>query len=298
MDMSVNATSEHFLAQLDRLIDWTALDPLIRAFAPGASADAPPTVVKMLLLARWYGMGEAALLEACRDRISFRRFLGLPLAGSHEDAGLAETYRRHSLQSTIETQNLLHAIEAQLEARGLAIRPGAGADAAIVASASDAQASGIGMNETSFFQPGEIADLLRRGERSLVRGGAKVSTNPPYSTGPEVLTPPPRREVAPLHAVVEWPWGFATEIEDRLSIGREPGYCPFAPELAAYLHVSRKHAELTACSEGVWIRDLKSRNGTFVNDEQIPPGQAHLVEADARLRFGPYCVVQLKIKAR
>jgi hypothetical protein len=294
--MSANATSEHFLAHIDRLIDWAALAPLIGAFGSGARPGAPLIVVKMLLLARWYGMGEVALLEACQDRISFRRFLGLPLGQSTEDAGLAEAYRRHALQSTIETQNLLHAIETQLETRGLAIRPGAGADAAIVASPSDAAASGIGVNETSFFQAGEIADLLRKGERSLVRGGARASTTPSYATDPAVLTPPPRREIAPLRTVIEWPWGFATEIEGHLTIGREPGYCAFAPELAAYLHVSRKHAELTACPEGVWIRDLRSRNGTFVNDEQIPPGQAYLVDTDARLRFGPYCIVQLKIR--
>ena len=46
----------------------------------------------------------------------------------------------------------------------------------------------------------------------------------------------------------------------------------------------------------VKLRDLRSRNGTFVNDEELPKGQAYLVDADARVRFGPHCVVQLRLK--
>ena len=39
----------------------------------------------MLLLARWYGLAETALLEACQDRLSFRKFLGLPLEDDGAD---------------------------------------------------------------------------------------------------------------------------------------------------------------------------------------------------------------------
>ena len=48
--------------------------------------------------------------------------------------------------------------------------------------------------------------------------------------------------------------------------------------------------------EGVWVRDLHSRNGTFVDDERLPPGQGFLVDTDARIRFGPYCAVMFKLK--
>ena len=42
---------------------------------------------------------------------------------------------------------------------------------------------------------------------------------------------------------------------------------------------------LTVCPEGLWVRDLGSRNGTFVDEEALPDGQACLVDSDARIRF-------------
>ena len=99
-----------------------------------------------------------------------------------------------------------------------------------------------------------------------------------------------------MQAVVEWPWGETTEVTGCLNIGRLAGFSPFAVELALYSHVSRKHAELMVCSEGVWVRDLRSRNGTFVDDKPLTAGQGFLIDSDARIRFGPYCIVQLKIK--
>jgi len=270
----------------------------------------PLAAVKMLLLARWYGLGEAALLEACQDRHSFRRFLGLPPGHGADDARLAEAYRRHAAHAPVEAQNVVHAIEAQLLAGGFSVRPGISAEAVVVETSPapepeiaapgrddmDAAADLPLLRETSFFQPGEIADLLRQGESAFVRGGARVATKPPFNAPAAELTPPPVREIPPLHAAIEWPWGLTTDLTDRLKIGRDHRFCLFASELQPYLHVSRKHAELTPCPEGVWVRDLKSRNGTFVNDEQLPSGQAILIDADARVRFGPYCVLQLRVK--
>jgi IS5 family transposase len=272
--------------------------------------EVPPSSVRMLLIARWYGMGEAALLEACRDRISFRRFLGLPIEDGSDDGLLADAYRRHAARAPVEVQNLVHAVEAQLLAKGYAIRPGMSAEAAIVQVTADAgpehmdpgpENAGAAvddsrMRETLFFQPGELADLLQHGESAFVRGGARMASSATLSHGSGELTPPPQREIPPLHAVVEWPWGLVMELTDRLKVGRDHHFCIFASELRPYLHVSRKHAELTPCPEGVWVRDLKSRNGTFVNDDQLPSGQAFLVDSDANIRFGPHCVLQIRLK--
>src|SRR6185295_929924 len=123
MDMSGKAPSEHFLAQVSRLIDWSRHDPLIQAIADRIHAEVPPAAVKMLLIARWYGLPEPALLEACQDRLSFRRFLDLPPEDDgFADARLAEVYRRQVSQAPLESQNLVHAIEAQLLASGFSIR--------------------------------------------------------------------------------------------------------------------------------------------------------------------------------
>jgi len=49
--------------------------------------------------------------------------------------------------------------------------------------------------------------------------------------------------------------------------------------------ISRKHCAIVATSNEVMVRDLKSRNGTFVNDERVN-GEAVLLNGDI-LRIGP-----------
>lgn len=291
MDMSNHATSEHFLTQVDRLIDWAALAALMRAISVRVHADVPLAALKMLLLARWYGMSEPALLEACQDRMSFRRFLGLSLTDSRDDARHAEAFRRNVTHAPMEAQKLIHAIEAQLLAKGFTIKAGMWAEATVVPMSSDAVLKDTGVNETTFFHPGEMAKLRQQGE------GA-VAENPPHLSGAGESQPPPGHESVPMQGVVEWPWGATTVLTERLklNIGREFGFCPFAQELQSYRHMSRRHAELMVCGAGVWVRDLNSHNHTFVNDEEVPPGQAYLVDSDSRIRFGPNLVILLKLQ--
>jgi len=130
--MSDKARSEHFLLKIDPLIDWEPLAPMMQGAGGGARASLSPAVVKMRLLARWYEMNEAALLEACQDRMSFRRFLGLPLTDTSGDASLRDAYRRLTLQGPMESQRLIDAIEAQLLAKGLTVKPGKWAEAVVV----------------------------------------------------------------------------------------------------------------------------------------------------------------------
>ena len=299
MDMSSNATSEHFLAQIDRLIDWAPLAPLMHAISTRVHADVPLAALKMSLIARWYGMSEAVLLEACHDRISFRRFLGLPATDSHDDARLAEAFRRNVTQASMEAQHLIHAIEAQLLAKGFTIKSGIWAEAAVVPMRSaEAATQNIGVSETALFQPGEMVKLLEEGESLVARGGVKIAADPDslHSAVSGALEPPAERDETPVQCTIEWPWNATTELKERLNIGRELGFCPFAREIQPYRHVSRRHAELRVCCEGVWVCDLRSRNRTFVNDDEVPKGQAYLVDADSRIRFGPNFVILLKLK--
>jgi DNA-binding NtrC family response regulator len=50
--------------------------------------------------------------------------------------------------------------------------------------------------------------------------------------------------------------------------------------------VSVSHCELLACEGGVRVRDLDSRNGTFVHQARIESGGSVYLTADARLRCG------------
>jgi EAL domain-containing protein (putative c-di-GMP-specific phosphodiesterase class I) len=50
--------------------------------------------------------------------------------------------------------------------------------------------------------------------------------------------------------------------------------------------ISRHHSEIHISGDFLWIRDLKSTNGTFVNNQKIE--QAHLLEPNDFISFGKY----------
>ncbi len=68
-------------------------------------------------------------------------------------------------------------------------------------------------------------------------------------------------------------------VDDRALVGSAPG----AQVLLDHETVSRVHAEIVTRSTGVWVRDLGSRNGTFVDDLRVEC--ARLADG-AMLRFG------------
>nr|AEQ20457.1 forkhead associated domain protein [uncultured bacterium CSL132] len=296
MDMSNKTSSEQFLAHIDRLIEWKPLASLMHAISTRVRADVPLPAVKMLLLARWYGMSETSLIDAFQDRISFRRFLGLPLNDFRDDVRLAEAFRRNVAQAPIETQALIHSIEMQLLSMGFTIKTGIWAEAVVEQMVPSAAPANIDISSATVFHPSEIAKLREQVGSVVARGGEKVAGYLAPMTGSATLQPPAECESALVHGVIEWPWGATTELKQRLNIGRDFGFCPFARQLQSYPYVSRKHAELVACADGIWARDLHSHNGTFVDDQEVPKGQAFLVDSDASLRCGPNLVILLKLK--
>ena len=174
-------------------------------------------------------------------------------------------------------------------------RPDALANDAAITSATASNATS-NLSETAIFQPGELSGLLAKGGRALVRGIAKMAAaGASPRSGPVDLLTPAGPEAANMVAVIEWPSGATTEFNAQLNIGRDRQFCPFATEMTS-MHVSRQHAVLEVCAEGIRVRDLDSRNGTFVYGEKVPSGRAVLVDRDAQIRFGPHSVVRLTLK--
>ena len=74
-----------WLERLEAALDWPALETIVAgiyASREGGLAYPLLTYVKLLLLQQWYGLSDEGLEAAVDDRLSFRRFAGIPLAES------------------------------------------------------------------------------------------------------------------------------------------------------------------------------------------------------------------------
>jgi pSer/pThr/pTyr-binding forkhead associated (FHA) protein len=58
------------------------------------------------------------------------------------------------------------------------------------------------------------------------------------------------------------------------TVGRSDDCQLRLPNDEAHLTVSRRHCALDIAPPAVWVRDLGSRNGTYVNGERLPPEEA------------------------
>ena len=71
-----------FLERIEQGFDWSGFEALlspIHGSAMGAPGYPPLTMFKIVLLQQWHTLSDPAAEEAVRDRLSFRRFCGLPL---------------------------------------------------------------------------------------------------------------------------------------------------------------------------------------------------------------------------
>ena len=129
-------------ARLDRIaeaLDWNELDALmaeLRAAPTGRPGWPPLSMLKALLLAQWYGLSDPELEDALADRLSFRRFVGLPLDGGVPDETTLCRFRNELGRRGL-TERLLAAVDAQLVARGLVLKRGTLIDASLVEADAD-----------------------------------------------------------------------------------------------------------------------------------------------------------------
>lgn len=129
-----------FLDKCERLIAW---DELARSVADVFARPAKGEVsrggrphwpvklyVKCLMLQKWFGLSDPQLEEQLRDRISFRRFVGLGLAEPTPDETSLVVFRRR-LREAGHERTLFDAVNRQLEQLGLILHAGTLVDASI-----------------------------------------------------------------------------------------------------------------------------------------------------------------------
>lgn len=135
--VSEAAPSNAFLEQASALVDWQAVDGVLTPLRSGLmGAPSYPVLVlfKALLLQQWYGLSDPALEEALGDRLSFRRFCGVPLDQKTPDHSTIWRFRERLAASGLG-EAAFNCITSQIEKAGLMLKKGTLIDASLVPAA-------------------------------------------------------------------------------------------------------------------------------------------------------------------
>src|SRR4051794_21487354 len=127
-----------WLDRLDAALDWPALETIVAGIygsREGGLAYPLLTYVKLLLLQQWYGLSDEGLEAAVDDRLSFRRFAGIPLAEAVPDHSSIWRFREELAKRGGRAGQLLAEVNRQLDAKGLILRRGTLIDATILEAA-------------------------------------------------------------------------------------------------------------------------------------------------------------------
>ena len=122
------------LERLAAMIKWRAVERMLSSIydaSSGRPAYPPLVMFKCLLLQQWYALSDPQLEEALADRLSFRRFAGLPLDQEVPDYSTISRFRARLAQRSLG-ERLFAEINRQLEARGLLLKKGTLIDATLV----------------------------------------------------------------------------------------------------------------------------------------------------------------------
>jgi len=158
------------LARLDKAVAWDALVRPIAALPEyrgpakgepskgGRPAWPALTMLKCVLLAKWFGLSDPQLEECLQDRLSFRRFVGLALNDATPDETTFVRFRARLREAGLE-RTLFERTTAELDRRGLLIKDGSLVDATIIEQARGQKRDG----GTSTRDP-EASFTKKRGE--------------------------------------------------------------------------------------------------------------------------------------
>lgn len=129
--------SATLLERLDGATPWAALAAPIRALpeynAPGAGHPpwCPVLMLKCLMLQKWFNLSDPALEEALKDRISFRKFVGLSFTDKTPDETTFVKFRQRLRDAGLH-DTLFDAVVKHIESRGLLVKQGTMVDATII----------------------------------------------------------------------------------------------------------------------------------------------------------------------
>jgi len=145
-DLAISKSLEHnrsvkMMERINEVVNWRNIEALLMEYygvgksEEGADAYRPLLLLKCLLLQKWFRIPSDPELEnQINDRISFKKFLGLPLDKPSPDHSTFSRFRnRISKGSMIQLNDV---VLQEFEKRGLSINEGIAVDARLVKSAS------------------------------------------------------------------------------------------------------------------------------------------------------------------
>jgi IS5 family transposase len=134
--------SNDFLEKLDRALDWKPIEAALHRMYPATTGHPPhpPLVLfKMSLLQHCYGLSDPQCEELVKDRLSWRRFVGLGLQEAVPDETTLVRFRQRLVQYG-QQEKLLGLVNRQLEQKGLIMKTCTLVDATLLQAARRAPA--------------------------------------------------------------------------------------------------------------------------------------------------------------
>lgn len=128
--------SNEVLERVGALVDWVPVEAVLHDLRGGPmGAPGYPSLMmfKALLLQRWYALSDPALEEALKDRLSFRRFIGVALCDAIPDH--TTLWRFREALGDARSAAVFAQIGRQIEASGFVLKQGTLIDASLVPAA-------------------------------------------------------------------------------------------------------------------------------------------------------------------
>lgn len=125
------------LEKLDAATPWEKLAAPIRALPEynNAGAGHPPwcpvLMLKGLMLQKWNNLSDPGLEEALKDRISFRKFVGLSFTDKTPDETTFVKFRQRLREAGLH-DTIFDAVVKHIESKGLLVKEGTMVDATII----------------------------------------------------------------------------------------------------------------------------------------------------------------------
>lgn len=127
-----------FFDECDKHIPWSEIADSVKDIFPAKEPDAAGrphwpvvTMLKILLMQKWFNLSDPMMEEMLMDRLSFRRFVGLSLEDKTPDHSTLCRFRQRLLKAGHASTLFDKALES-LRSRGLVLQEGTLVDATII----------------------------------------------------------------------------------------------------------------------------------------------------------------------